>query len=174
MSTKSTKRVYSTVVWTMYKNTLRRSDGASGERVEAVRYASERSAHERELELTLDAERALQQLGERGRRGARARRRRRPDIDARRRLLARRHRVEPLAAETLPRSALLSSRHLQQRVVHTTRCAVVRLVLLLARPQLPQLLPTNWIEWFLKYRTGVNYCMSRNDAYEYIKIIQYL
>ena len=106
--------------------------------MKAVRNARERPAHERELELTLDAERALQQLGERGRRGARAAARRR-------RLLARRQRVESLDAETLASSALLSSGHLLQRAVHAPRCPVnsVRLVLLLASPQLPQLLAAN-------------------------------
>ena len=62
MSTKSTKRVYSIVLRSVYnvQEYVARSDGASGERVKAVRNASERSAYERELELTLDAERTLQ------------------------------------------------------------------------------------------------------------------
>ena len=48
------------------------SEGASGERVEAVGYACDSSAHDRELEL-LDAERALKQLNDRHPRRARAR-----------------------------------------------------------------------------------------------------
>ena len=52
---------------------VRRSEGASGESVEAVGYACDSSAHDRELELLLDAERALKQLNDRRPRRARAR-----------------------------------------------------------------------------------------------------